>query len=93
MATLLLLSCGVMAVSLFVTFVLVVLLSRRAIDPYLKNMERLFDRFYRPDASRSRNTGGTGIGLSIARAIIQAHNGKIWAESREGALIRFAAEL
>ncbi len=39
--------------------------------------ERLFDRFYRADASRSRETGGYGIGLSVAKAITQRHRGKI----------------
>lgn len=44
----------------------------RAIDP-----ERLFDRFYRVEDSHATSTGGTGIGLSMARAIVEAHNGKI----------------
>ena len=45
------------------------------------NLERLFDRFYRADSSRSRETGGYGVGLSIARAIVQTHRGKIAAQS------------
>ncbi|MCG9968703.1 HAMP domain-containing histidine kinase [Pelotomaculum terephthalicicum JT] len=44
----------------------------------------IFDRFYRVDSSRNRTTGGSGIGLSIAREIIEAHQGRIWAESAEG---------
>jgi len=44
----------------------------------------IFDRFYRVDSSRNRTTGGSGIGLSIAREIIEAHQGRIWAESTEG---------
>ena len=40
-------------------------------------VKNLFDRFYRPDSSRNSNTGGHGIGLSIAKAITTAHNGKI----------------
>ena len=41
------------------------------------DVERLFDRFYRPDASRSTQTGGNGVGLSIARAVVLAHGGRI----------------
>lgn len=44
----------------------------------------IFERFYRTDKSRSRRTGGAGIGLTIARAIVQAHGGNIYAESAMG---------
>ena len=54
--------------------------------------ERLFDRFYRLDPARSRSTGGSGIGLAVARAIAQAHGGTLTAETVAGG-IRFTAEI
>lgn len=47
------------------------------------DLNRLFDRFYRADTSRARESGGYGIGLSVAAAIVKAHKGKITAERRQ----------
>lgn len=48
-----------------------------------KDLPYIFDRFYRTDASRNSATGGSGIGLSIVKKIIEDHGGKIWATSKE----------
>ena len=47
-------------------------------------LDVLFERFYRLDSSRNSGTGGSGIGLSVAQAIVQAHKGKITAENKTG---------
>lgn len=49
-----------------------------------KELPYIFERFYRTDASRNSATGGSGIGLSIVKKIIEEHGGKIWATSKEG---------
>ena len=49
-----------------------------------EDLDRIFDRLYRTDASRQREDGGSGLGLAIARSIIQAHGGQLSAESEPG---------
>jgi signal transduction histidine kinase len=55
--------------------------------------ERMFDRFWRDDDSRTRASGGAGLGLAIARGLVQAHGGTIWAENRKGGGARVAFTL
>ncbi len=61
------------------------------IDP--ETASKLFDRFYRTDASRSRETGGYGIGLSVAKAIVERHKGKIRAVTSGSTEITFKITL
>ena len=49
-----------------------------------KDLPYIFDRFYRTDVSRNSSKGGSGIGLSIAKKIMEDHGGKVWATSRLG---------
>lgn len=57
------------------------------------NLDVLFERFYRLDASRNSGTGGYGIGLSVAKAIVNAHKGRITAKSDDGKSIVFTVLL
>ena len=61
------------------------------LDP--EKLPFLFDRFYRTDDARSRKTGGYGIGLSIAKAIVEGHKGKISSALRDGGKIAFTVTL
>lgn len=56
-------------------------------------LPHIFDRFYRADQSRNSQTGGYGLGLSIARGIVAAHKGKIWAESPDGTSLMIRVNL
>lgn len=57
------------------------------------DVKRLFERFYRPDTSRSQQTGGSGIGLSIAKAAAEAQGGRIRVESPDGLSLKFIVTL
>jgi len=54
-----------------------------------EDLPHIFESFYRGEKSRSRATGGAGLGLAIARGIIQAHGGQIWVESHPGVGTKF----
>jgi len=55
--------------------------------------EMIFERFYRLDSSRSRDRGGSGLGLSVARKLVEAHAGRIWVDDSELGGARFTFEL
>jgi PAS domain S-box-containing protein len=56
----------------------------RGIGIEAEQLENIFDRFYQVDSASTRKVGGSGLGLSICKAIVEAHGGRIWAESQPG---------
>ena len=68
--------------------------SNLSLEPLPKeNLNRLFERFYRGDPSRNSQTGGHGIGLSIAKAIVTAHGGQIHASIGENNILQITVTL
>jgi len=58
-----------------------------------EDIQHVFDRFYRADKSRQRDSGGLGLGLAIAKSIVENHGGRIWAESPDDSGTTFVIRL
>lgn len=58
-----------------------------------ESLSRLFDRLYRTDAARTRESGGSGLGLSICKSIVDAHQGRIWSENAASGGLRIVMRL
>ena len=58
-----------------------------------RDLERIFERFYRVDPARSRATGGTGLGLAIVKHVMAAHRGKVTVWSQEGVGSTFTLQM
>jgi len=61
------------------------------IDP--ADLPHIFDRFYRGDSSRARDTGGHGLGLAIVKRWVEIHGGRVWAENLPSGGARFSFTL
>ena len=64
--------------------ILQVSVSDQGIGIPAEELDKIFERFYQVDGSRTRHYGGMGLGLSISKRIIEAHGGRIWVESELG---------
>jgi two-component system sensor histidine kinase SenX3 len=58
-----------------------------------RDVDRVFERFYRVDAARSRATGGTGLGLAIVKHVVESHGGEVNVQSELGAGSTFTIRL
>jgi signal transduction histidine kinase len=70
-----------------------VTISNTGVSIPAKDREKIFDRFYRVDQSRSKTVSGTGLGLSLAREIVHAHGGKLRLDSDSGNVVSFTLSL
>ncbi|MDD4588483.1 MAG: sensor histidine kinase [Heliobacteriaceae bacterium] len=58
-----------------------------------EHLEKIFERFYRVDTARAREKGGYGLGLAIAKSIVEQHRGRIYARSNPGVDTSFVVEI